>query len=146
MAELPVAIGAADSKVNIATDFIGMAFLNQSLHHPDDVRYLLSGSGINIGPLYIQGIHILKVLLDEPLRQLLSRDAERICPGDDLIIDIGKVLYMSDLVAAEFEIAVHHIEDDIAHGMADVAGVVGRHSADVHLDLVATGDEFLFLT
>ncbi len=146
MAELPVAVGAPDSEVNISIQFIGMAFLNQSLHHPDDIRYLVGGSGINTSPLYIQGIHILEVLVDEPLSQLLSRDAERVCPGDDLIVNIGEVLHMSDLVAAEFEIAAHDIEDDVAHGMADMARVVGRYPADVHLDLDAIRGEFLFLT
>ncbi|MBT9160833.1 MAG: hypothetical protein DDT26_02129 [Dehalococcoidia bacterium] len=53
---------------------------------------------------------------------------------------------MFDLVAAEFEIAPHDIEDDVAHGVADVAGVVRRYPADVHFHLIPTGDKFVLLT
>ena len=58
---------------------------------------------------------------------------------DNLIVDIGDVLHVLHLIAAKLEVAPDDIEDDVAHGVADVGVVVGGNAADVHLDLVALG-------
>ncbi|EHP38618.1 hypothetical protein OR16_35877 [Cupriavidus basilensis OR16] len=52
--------------------------------------------------------------------------------ANDLVIDVGDVLYIGHVVAGGAQPALHHVEYHHHARMADVAIVVHRHAADIH--------------
>ena len=98
-----------------------------------------------MGTLYIETVHIRKEVIDQSLCQFLCRDTEQIGVGDDLIVDIGEILNVLDIVSTIFQITSNSIENDIAHGVADVAVTVGGNPTDIHLNWVARFELFLLL-
>ena len=144
MAELAVIRVAVNPKIDIASGLVGMPFLYQAF---DDLKHLgdfLSGSGVNIGPFYIQSVHICKVLVDKFLRQFFGRDARLISAGYDFVINVSEVLHVFYFVATKFKVASDSVEDDIAHGMAEMAGGIGGYPADIHFHYIVLGSEILF--
>jgi hypothetical protein len=73
----------------------------------------------------------------------MSVDAEALGPLDDPVINVCEVLDVLDVVAAELEVATYDVEDDIAHGVAHVAHLIGSYAADVHPDRITDWLEFL---
>src|SRR5207245_6772762 len=55
-------------------------------------------------------------------------------PADDHFLDVREVLDIGHAVSQEFEIPTRRVEIDVGPGVAEVAVVVRRRTADVHLD------------
>ena len=66
--------------------------------------------------------------------------------GDNLVIDIGEILHVLHSVATKLKIPPDDIEEDIAHGVPDVALAIRGDPADIHLYCVTHGGELLFST
>ena len=143
--ELPVVLLGRHPEVNVAVGRIGEALLHQARDDLDHRRDLLGGAGVDVGGQDVQAGHLGGVLGDELFGQLLGRDAQVVGPGDDAVVDIGVVLDVAHLVAAVLQVAAQHVEDDVAHGVAQVALVVGRDAADVHLHRAWAGHELFLL-
>jgi hypothetical protein len=66
---------------------------------------------------------------------------------DDLVVDVRDVADVFDLVARCLEPAVDDVERHHHPGMTDVAVIVNRHPAHVHVDLAGLeGNEYLLVT
>jgi hypothetical protein len=55
-------------------------------------------------------------------------------------------LHVFYFVASKFKVAFDSVEDDIAHGMAEMAGGIGGYPADIHFHYIVLGSEILFAT
>ena len=73
--------------------------------------------------------------IDKTLRQGRNRLPILNRPINDLVIDIGNVANIDHLVAAGTQPPRHHIKHNHHAGVANVAKIIYRHAADVHLDL-----------
>jgi hypothetical protein len=73
--------------------------------------------------------------LDEAAGQLAHRLAVLDGALDDLVVDVGDVADVLDLVARSLEPAVDDVEGHHHPGVTDVAVIVDRHPAHVHIDL-----------
>ena len=51
--------------------------------------------------------------------------------SQDVVVHIGQVLDVGHLVAQVFQVPMQDVEAEVGEGMAQVAGVIGRHAADV---------------
>ena len=102
--------------------------------------------GVTSGRHHIQGVHVGEIAGGIFLRQFGGRNAALVGPVDDLVLDIRHVLDVFELIAAKFDIAADDVKKDIAHGMAEMAVIVRRYAANIHLDRVADGHELLFLS
>ena len=96
---------------------------------------------IDGGFLHVEPVHIPKVLGDKSLGQLLYAGPRLGGPLDDLIVQVGEVLDVPNAVIEVFQITAYHIEDDVAHGVADVRRGVGGDAAHVHAHLAGGGSE-----
>ena len=68
-------------------------------------------------------------------------------PGDDLIVDIGKVTHISNFKALGTQKADNHIKNNHRPGMTDMTTVIDRHPAniDTHLRWMEGGKGFFLL-
>ena len=124
----------AHPEVDVAVQFVGIAGLAQPLDHGDDLADLLAHARVDVRGQHVEIGQVLQVLLGVVIGQFHRIGAGFVGPADDLVVHIGKIGDVGDLVAAEREIAAHHVEDDGGHGMAHVrVGIDGR-SAHVHAD------------
>ena len=112
-----------------------MTFLDQRPDHIDNFLHVARNSRIEVHPANIQAIHHFEIRLDIPVGQFIPGNSRFRRSVDNLVIHIRKVLDMSHRQALPFKIAVNDIPDDKWAGIADMRMIIGRHAADVNLDL-----------
>src|SRR5215475_2807994 len=135
---------AADLEVDVAVKHVGDPSRDQSLDEDDHLGDVLGRLGLHVRWLDADGRHVLLVLRDVPLRDGRGGHALLIGPSDDAVVHVGVVLDEGDLVVAEAQVAPHHVENDGAPRMPDVAEIVHGHSAHVHARLAGhQGHELL---
>ena len=118
--KLAVVRNLTDTEKNVAADRVGEAFINESFGCFDDFRDSLGGEGGEVGLKDIKRGHVLEIALGIFGGQLFDGDTEAVGMVNDVVLDIGDVFHVLDLIAAEFQVTADDIEDNIAHGMADV--------------------------
>ena len=64
----------------------------------------------------------------------MTRDPRLETLLDDLIVNIGNILDISDIVAKISQIAPDHVKGDIGPAVADVGFIVRGNAANVHAD------------
>ena len=109
-----------------------MALLDERLNHGDHGRYLLRGTGANVGRLDAEALHDLDERVGVLGRDRGGLHTALVCALDDLVVDVGQVLGERDVVAALDEPAADDVERQERAGVADVNLVVDRGAADVH--------------
>ncbi len=115
---------------------VGEALVDQPLDHGLDLVHRLGGTRVGGGRQHVQVFQVLAVGLDVAFGQRLRIHALLVGPVDDLIVHIREVHDVTHVVAAVFQVAPDHVEDDRRHGVPDVrVGIDGR-TAHVHLDHV----------
>ena len=124
---------------------VGVALFDEALDDLDHLRHLARGARVDVGGQHVEVAHVVHVHADEALDELVGGDLEAIGALDDTVVDVREVLDVLHPVVAPGEVTLQHIEDDVAHGVADVRLVVGRDAANVHRDDVAHGLERLKL-
>jgi hypothetical protein len=151
--ELPVVVLPLHPIVDVAVLLprrrrgrVRVAPLDERLDHLDHLRDFLGGAGVLVGGQDVKSPHVLEVAVDEALSQLRLVDFQAGGPGYDAVVDVSEVLDVTDAPASVLQVTAQHVEDDVAHGVADVVLVVRGHAADVHPHGVAQRDELLFLT
>ena len=89
---------------------------------------------MDVGAAYIQPVGVGEVFPDGVFRDLVSSLAELVCLLDYLIVNVGEVLYIENLVSAEFQIAAQGVENAQRTRVAYVNEVVDRRTAGVYLN------------
>ena len=145
MSQFPVIGNTPHPEIDTALRRIGMPLVDKTLYHLNDFGYLLGSPGIDISPGNIEGIHILKMAIGELARQLAGGNTKLIGSVDNLIVDVSNILDILHLIATKLEVTLDDIKNDITHGMADMRLVIGSNPTDIHLNLIAIGEELLLL-
>ena len=114
---------------------VGVAVVDDPLHHGYDVADALAGLGVDVGAVDAQPGGVLEVLLDVPGGELQGLHALLRRAGDDLVVHVGEVGDVGDLVAGVPEVPGDHVEYDHAPCVPHVDVVVDGDAADVHPDL-----------
>ena len=110
--QLAIVRVAGHFEVHISVNPIGMTFLDQPLHHPDNRLNLSGYPGLYGGRKNIKVLEVPVVLLDITLRQLMRIDPQFTGPHDDLVVNVGVVHHVADLVTAVFKVAADDVEND----------------------------------
>ena len=98
------------------------------------------------GPFHPQGLHILLVLPDVALGNLLAGNPFLVGPVDDLVVHVRVIADVGHFIAPEAEKAVDDVKDHRRPGMADMAAVIDRDPADIHPHFsLSQRGEFFFL-
>ena len=124
-----------NAEIYIAVHHISVTFLDQRPDHIDNFLHVARNSRIEVHPANIQAIHHFEIRLDIPVGQFIPGNSRFRRSVDNLVIHIRKVLDMSHRQALPFKIAVNDVPDDKRAGIADMRMIIGRHAADVNLDL-----------
>ena len=83
--------------------------------------------------------------MDEALGQYAHRLLVLYRPFDDLVIDIRNVAHVGHIQPARAQPTTHHVKHHHHAGMPQMAVVIHRHPAHVHIDLARRdGDKILF--
>ena len=134
--QLAVRLELRDGVVHVAVaGRVGVALVDQRLHHRDDLRDELGRARLAIAQPHAERRAVFLVGLDEALGQRLHRLAVLLRALDDLVVDVRDVADERDVVARRLEVTAHDVEHDQHARMAEVAVVVDRDAADVHADL-----------
>src|SRR3972149_3765902 len=120
--QLAVVRLAPHTEVDVAVGLVGVAALDEALDHLDDGGDLVGGAGVDVRLLDVERRHVLEELLDVLLRHLVDGEPFGAGAVEDVVLDIGEVLDVADFDAAVLQVAAGGIEDDVDHGVADVAG------------------------
>ena len=146
MGELAVALEFQGAIVHIAIFHrIGVALVDEGLHHVDDLLHIFRGLGVDGGGTDAQTLCIGEVLLDVLFRHFLGGDALLVGTLDNLVVYVGEVLHERHLVAAVLQIAAQHVEHDDRARVADVDVVIHRRAAGVHTHFARLDRHELFL-
>ena len=134
--QLAVLGGLLRAEVDVAVVHrIRIALVDQGLDDVDDRIHGLGRAWMNGGRTDAQTLCVGEVFLDVAVGDDVVGHALLVCLFDDLIVDVGEVLYELDLIAAVLKVAAQRVEDDKRTRVADVEVVVDRRTAGVHLDL-----------
>ena len=132
-------------KIDVAASGIGMAAVDDALHQRDDIANMLRHARMLVCRQHVQRSGVFKISGDIFFRQRFGVHAFLRGALDDLIVNIGKVLYKGHIPAAPLEIAADGIEYHQRPRIAEVDIVVCRRSAAVNANLPwLQGHEFLF--
>ncbi len=144
--QLAVAIKGADLEIHVpGRGGVGVALVDEPLRQVDHLRDVLGALGLHGGALDVQLVHVHVELADELLGDFAGLFAHFARAFDDLVVDVREVADEVDVVPFVLEIAVEHVEDHAGAGVADVAEVVSRDAADVHVHVVVVGRGECFL-
>ena len=116
-----------------------MAPVDQRRYHRDDLRDMPGGPGFKVGRQHAEGRGVPVHFLDEAFGQRGDRFIILPGAGDDLVVNVGDISDIKHLQPPAFEITADHVEHDHDPRVADMAEIIDRHAADVHLDLA--GDD-----
>ena len=129
----PVRLELRDGVVDVAVAAdVCVALLDQARDHRDDLRQVLGGTRLVVGPLDAERRAVLVVRADEPLGERTHRLAVLGGALDDLVVDVRDVADERDAVARRLQVTAHDVERDQHAGVTEVAEVVDGHAADVH--------------
>ena len=137
--ELAVVVVAEDAEVDVAVDDVGVALLDQPGDQLDDLVELAGREGVDGRAHDVELAHRLEVLVDVAGWQLAGILAQLSGAVDDLVVDVGEVLDVADVVAAEGQVAADHVEVDGRHAVPEMRARVWRDAADVHVDARRAG-------
>ena len=131
--ELAVVCEFLDVVVDVPLNLVGDSLLDEFFDHLDHALDVLRGARGDVRPPNAERIHVGVVFADELLGQLIDGNLETPGAGDDLVVHVREVAHEENIVAAVFEIAVNHVENDGGARVAEMAVVVHRHPAHIHL-------------
>ena len=132
MAQLAVLRVGLDAEIDIAVaGHVGMAAGHQIPHQLQDLLDVLGGAGLDGGPLDVQTVGVLQVLVGIVLGHLRHGNALFLGAVDQLVVNVGDVGDKNHLVAPVFQVAAQRIEHHQRAGVAHVDIVVDRGATDV---------------
>ena len=120
--------------INIISQYIGMALINQPLHHVNDILHMIRHTGIHIRPPHMHGVHHLEISINIPVGNRFPVRPLGICLIDNLIVHISKILHKLYFIADMLQIAADHIPGHRRTGIPDMGMIVRCDAADINLD------------
>src|SRR4030042_7037306 len=117
----------------------------QGLNQTDDILDIPGGLWLHIRPGHAQGLHIPVEFPGIVFGKLLTGDSLFSGPVDDLVIYIGNVLYVGHLKSTVAQVANADIKNYGRTGMAQMAIIIGRNTADIDTDVVILQRRKVFL-
>ena len=121
--------------VHIAVDLVSIALFDQRLDDLNDLTDVFGRFGVHRRRTDTERRHVLPVLCNVFLRDLVGGDTLLVRALDDLVVHIGEVLHERDLVPAIFKIPAQHVKNHDGAGVAHMDVVVDRRPAGVHFYL-----------
>ncbi len=109
--------------------------LDQPLDQPDDFRDRLAGQRFRVGTTEAEPIGVCDVGVGHLTRQLRAGDAELMCRGVDLVVDIRNICHENRRIPLMDEKPLEQQEDDVRPGVAYVDPAVHGGAAGVDADL-----------
>ena len=143
--ELAIFLKLRRAEVDIAVHGVGIALVHQRLDDVEDGVDVVGCQRVHIRRADAEAFRVGEILVDVALGNDIVGHALLARAADDLVVDVGEVLHEGHGIAAVFEVAAEHVEDDKAARVADMEVVVDGRAAGVHLDLAGLNrDKFLF--
>src|SRR5690554_4502557 len=96
-------------------------------------------------PLYPKGIGIGKIFIDIFLGYLGGGYAFLLCPFYNLIVHIGKILYIGDLISDIFKISAQYIKYNKGSCIAYMEEIIDGGSTDIHSNFAGNHGNKFFL-
>src|SRR5436309_1014801 len=121
-------------EVDLPVHRIRVTAVDQTGDQGRDLRNVLAHLRHVIRPSHVQGAHVVQERIDVILRVREGGLPGLFRPSDDDLLDVREVLDVRDAMAQKLEIPARRVEIDVRPGVAEVAVIVRRRAADVHLD------------
>jgi hypothetical protein len=121
-------------------------FVDQCPAHVDDFADMLRSAREMIDRVDSHAGEDALVFFTKLVGKRVGSDVQLGRRFDDFVVHVGDVDDPSDVESLELKIPLDGVEDHRADQMADVRGLVHRHSTEVHPDLAGTDgfEQFLF--
>src|SRR5882762_1312101 len=144
--ELAIVGKFGDAVVDGAFAGVGVGFFLEALDQLDHGIDVVRGADPVIGGFDAESFAIVEEGLDEFLGVITDAEVLGGGVGDDAIVDVGEIHYVSQAKAAEFQEAAENVLEDEGAVVADVGVIVDGGAAGVHGDFAGFfGDEGLGL-
>ena len=131
---------------NVAVNNITIAIVNQALNGSDDIIDMLGYTRINMRTAHIELIHYFKVGVNVAVADIIPLYALFIGSVDNLVINIGKVLYMGYVIAFVLQEAADNVPGYERTRIANVRMVVRSNTANIDVGFAGMDRyEFFFL-
>ena len=125
-----------DAVENIAVvQNVSKTFVDKRLNHFDNIFHRLGNFGINICVANVERVHTLEIRRDIFLGNFLPRDALLISGFDNLVVNVGEILHVTDFVATFLEETTNYIPRHERAGIADMRRIVRRHATTINTNL-----------
>ena len=147
MRKLAVFIKFANAEIYAAVrKGIGKTFFHKVFHYLYNFIHIFCCLGVNGGFFYAKAGGIFFIFGNIFFRNLGRGDAFFVGAFDDFIVNVGKVLNKSYLVAKKFQIAAEHVKNTDGPCVADVDIVINSGSAGIDFEFAGgKRNKFLFL-
>src|SRR5680860_382066 len=109
-----------------------MFFGNQPLDHRNDPWDFTSGPWSDGWPQDVECSDLFVPVVDQVLDEGAWIEAFGVRPGNYLVVNVGKILSVTHLIAQMDEITTDHVEYNREHSVTDVRRVVNRDAANIH--------------
>ena len=131
---------------NIAVNNIAIAIVNQALNGFDDIIDMLGYTRINMRTAHIEFIHYFKVGVNIAVADIIPLYALFIGSVDNLVINIGKVLYMGYVIAFMLQKAADNVPGYERTRITNMRMVVRSNTANIDVGFARMNRyEFFFL-
>ena len=145
MGQLAVFRELGGVEIHIAVNLVRESLVHEGLYDVDDDVHVLSYLRVYVGAADVQPVGVDEVLLYRVLGYFVRGLAEFVCLLDDLVVNVGEVLYIEHLVSAEFEVAAQGVEYAQRPGVSYVDKVVDGRTAGIDLHSARCNGLELFL-
>ena len=99
-----------------------MAFINQPLHHINDILHMVGHTGIHIRPPHMHGVHHLEISINIPVGNRFQSDPSAFALLIILSSTSVKILHKFYFIADMLQIAADHIPGHRRTGIPDMGG------------------------
>ena len=131
---------------NVAVNNITIAIVNQALNGFDDIIDMLGYTRINMRTAHIKLIHYFKVGVNVAVADIIPLYALFIGSIDNLVINIGKVLYMGYVIAFVLQEAADNVPGYERTRITNMRMVVRSNTANIDVGFARMNRyEFFFL-
>ena len=131
---------------NVAINNIAVAIVNQALYGSDDIIDMLGYTRINVCTAYIELIHYFKVGINVAVADIIPLYAFFIGSVDNLVINIGKVLYMGYVIAFMLQEAADNVPGYERTRITNMRMVIRSNTANIDVGFTGMNRyEFFFL-
>lgn len=126
---------------------VGVAAIQQQLHHGDDLADVGGGARFDVRAHHAEGVEVLVHVADQALGEVVTGDLGLGGALDDLVVHVGDVAHIGEIVPGVAQVAGHHVEGDEGAAVADMTVIIDSDATHIHAHLARVDRfEFFFLT